>query len=327
MKKLVKYILTALISFAVIVVINFALPRLMPGDPVALLTGIEKDVISQAQYDRYYTALGLDKSLSEQFGIYLKSVFDGSLGYSYHYNMTVSSLIGRKIGATLQIAIPAIILSSLTAMFLGLIAGYKRRRPADNFLSWSAIIVNAVPTFLLAMVFLILFAFEWGIFPSGSLNSAAASTFTKNERFLDRLWHLCLPILTLSIVATPSKFLLMRNTAAAAMDEKYVVYSRAKGLNPSKIRIKHIFPNISQPFITMVGMNIGALMGGSIIIESIFSINGMGLLISTAITNLDYPVLQGTMFLIAVVMIAATLVTDIIVWATDPKTRAGGAND
>ncbi|MEG2116957.1 MAG: ABC transporter permease, partial [Clostridia bacterium] len=273
-------------------------------------------------YNYYYKQLGLNNPLYIQFFDYLKSLFDGSLGYSYHYESSVSELIGERIGATLQIAIPAVLISSIIALFLGTFSGYKKNSAIDSALSTSAILINSAPTFLVAMLLVITFAFSLGWFSYGGLNSIYVSGGALGY-FFDRLNHLFLPIATLVIASTPSKFLMMRNITAQAVDEKYVTYAKMKGVSNYKICMRHIFKNIGAPFITTIGMSVGTVVSGSLVIENIFSINGMGKLISLSIGNLDYPSLQGCLFVTSVVIICAKILTDIACVFFDPRVRYG----
>lgn len=326
MRKYAKNIITALIAFGVIIILNFALPRLMTGDPVHMLTGLNEEVLSLELYDYYFKQLGLDNPIYVQFFDYVKSLFNGSLGYSYHYNMTVSQLIGDKIGVTLQIALPAVIISSTIALFLGTYCGYKKNGVVDNVISTTAVLINAIPTFLIAMILVIVFAFTLSWFSYGGLNSIYVDGGFFAHAF-DRIAHLFLPITCLVMASTPSKFIMMRNTTAQAIDEKYVLYAKLKGIKDSQIRRKHIFKNVGLPFITSVGMSVGTIVSGSLVIENIFSINGMGKLISTSISNLDYPALQGCLFVTSGVIIVAKILTDIACALFDPRVKYGEENE
>jgi peptide/nickel transport system permease protein len=312
----------SILCLVVVIILNFLLPRLMPGDPVLMLTGIDEQAISQAQYDSYKEKLGLDRPLIEQFGRYIADLFSGDMGYSYHYNDTVANIMAQRVPATLQIAIPTIILSSLLALFLGYITGYRRNSKLDTFVTSSSIVVHAIPSFLLAMIMVTVFAYQLGWFPLGGLSSIKVpdSAFLA---FLDRLKHLVLPVITLTIVSVPAKYLLLRNITAAARDDKYVIYARARGLSEKRIVFVHILRNTVQPFITMVGLNVGFIIAGSMIIETIFSINGMGTLIYQATSSRDFPTLQGCLFITALAVVIANIITDIICVAIDPKVRYG----
>lgn len=320
-KNILRRVIFSLISLAMIVVVNFFLPRLMPGDPVYSLIGADEEYITQEQYDFYYHKLGLDKPLTEQFGEYLKTLFSGSFGYTYHYQKEVSEVIREKIPATMQLALPSIVISALLALLLGLKAGYKKNKLFDNVVTTGAVAVNAVPTFLMAMLLLVLCAYKWRILPYGGLNSIVtpADPFLA---FLDRIKHLILPVTTLVLVSTPSKYLMMRNTTIS--DEKYVLYAKARGVSDFSVKLKHIFRNICQPFIVLVGMSFGKMLSGSIVVEIIFSIDGMGMLINQAIINRDFAILQGCLFLIAIMVIFANLVTDFVCVLADPRLRYGG---
>lgn len=310
-KKLARSIIFSAVALAAIVIVNFFLPRLMPGDPLAFLIGADDSAISAEEYDEYYSEMGLDKPLSEQFADYLGNLFQGRLGYSFHHGRDVGEILGDKLSRTLQIAFPAWIISAIIALLLGMLAGYKRHKIFDGITSSAMVVLDTVPTFLMAMLLLIIFAYGLGWFPFGALNSTVvpANAFLA---FLDRLKHLVLPILAIVLASTPKKYLLMRNVTAKAVNEKYIVYARAKGLSTTTVLFRHIFPNVGQPFISMLGTSFGKILAGSIVVEAIFSIDGMGLLVSRAINDLDYPMLQGALLVISAAVIASNLFSDII---------------
>lgn len=322
-KKTLKILIFSFFSLLAIICVNFFLPRLMPGDPVLMLTGLDEDAALTAEkYAEYYTALGLDKPLSAQFASYIKSIFNLKLGYSYHYGKDVAAVIWEKVPNTLQITLPALIISSLIALALGSYAGYNRDTHIDRVLNGTSIVVNAMPTFLIGMLMVILFAYEWRLLPYGNLQSTIPPE-TSFGLFLDRLKHLILPVSTLVIASSPSKYLMVRNTTASAMDDKYVLYLKARGIKDGRIRLRHVFRNVCQPFITMVGLGFGKMLSGSIVIEMIFSIDGMGKLVSGAIITRDFPLLQGSFFIIALMVIAANLITDVVLLAASPRVRCG----
>lgn len=306
----------SIVALLAIFIVNFFLPRLMPGDPLANLVGADEKVITQEQYDELYHEMGLDLPLGKQFIDYVADLLNGEWGYSYHQGKDVGKVILEKIPRTLQVTLPAWLLSALLACWLGLVAGNKKSRLADVGLTSGMMVVDAVPTFLLAILLLILFAFEWKILPSGGLNSP----FAENV-FSDRLVHLILPVLTLTLVSTPKKYLLVRNQSAAIYDEQYMSYARAKGLNNARLGAVHAFPNISATFISMLGTSFGHMIAGSIIIEKVFSIDGVGMLVNRAISDKDFPMLQGTLLVIAVSVIISNFIADVIVAFCDPRQR------
>lgn len=306
-----------------VIVLNFLLPRLLPGDPVAYLTGFAEEDMSPEKYEAYRSALHLDESVFKQFLRYLRTLTDGTLGYSYKKEAVVSALIGEKLGYTLQITIPGVLIATLLGLFWGLDCAYKNGGARDRLSTALNIVLNAVPTFVLALAFIIFFSFKKRLFPYTGLNSTGIAPGTM-AYVRDRLLHLFLPVSCLVCATVPSRFLLMRNTAEKVMDEKYILYAKERGLPAGKIKRAYVLPNIVQPFITMVGMSVSTCVGGSLVIENIFSIPGMGRLLTDAIYSLDYPLMQGILFVTTAIMVIAIIFTDVLCILLEPKLRAGG---
>ncbi|MCQ2453918.1 MAG: ABC transporter permease [Clostridia bacterium] len=323
MKEYKKGILLALVCFLVVVVLNFFLPRLLPGNPIAYLTGFSEEDMTPTQVEFYRHALHLDEPVLSQIGFYLRSLVDGTLGYSYKKEAPVSALIGGRLGSTLQITLPAVIFSTLIGLVWGLHSGYKKGSAVDRVSTAFQIVINTMPSFLLALILMILFCFRNRWFPyTGLSSSEVAPGFM--PFLLDRLHHLVLPVLTLTIGAAPSRYLLMRNTVSQVCEEKYVLYARERGLSDRRIKYSYILKNIAQPFITMVGMSVSLCIGGSVVIENIFSVDGMGSLLTEAVYSLDYPLMQGILFMSTLIMTLSIIVSDLICVLIDPKVRAGG---
>lgn len=319
MKKYLNNLITCVICFIFIVILNFALPRLMSGDPVAYLTGVDEESMSVVQYEYYRNALHLNDNIFVQFGYYIKSLFDGSLGYSYRMEATVSSLILSRIGATLQISLVAVVVSCGIALVWGLSAGSKKGT-FDKISTTANVIINTLPSFTVGMLLIILFCFGVKIFPYSGLNSPNIEKGTA-EYFFDRIYHLILPVTTLTVTFLPSRYLIMRNTARAVLNEKYLLFARQRGLGRRKIKYGYILGNVAQPFIAMVGMSVGASIGGSVVVENLFSIQGMGTLLTDAVYALDYPLMQGVLFVTAFIAVISIIITDVICILTDPKLR------
>lgn len=322
MKKYWNSIFTALVCFLVVILLNFILPRLLPGDPIAYLSGFAEEDMSAAQYERYANALHLNESLPVQFGYYLRSLVDGTLGYSFKKEAVVSALIREKIGSTLQITLPAVILSTLIGLIWGLDCGYRKGSLRDGVSTSTLIVLNTVPAFLIALVLIVLFCFRRRWFPYTGLSSAGFAPGVPGF-WKDRLRHLFLPVLTLTIGATPSRYLLMRNTVRKITGEKYVLYAKERGLSDRTVKYGYILKNIAQPFITMVGMSVSLCVGGSLVIENIFSVGGMGKLLTDAVYTLDYPLMQGILFVTTLIMVISIVTTDLICILIDPKVRLG----
>lgn len=323
MRKYMKNLLLALVCFLIVLMLNFFLPRLLPGNPIAYLTGFSEEDMTPSQVSYYRQALHLDRPVFVQFGYYLQSLLDGTLGYSYKKEADVSVFIGRHLGYTLQITLPAVIISTLIGLLWGISSGYKKGSVFDKLSTTAQIVINTMPTFLIALVLMIVFCFRYKWFPYIGLNSTEVLEGTA-AYFWDRVRHLILPVLTLVIAVTPSRYLLMRNTAGQITEEKYILYAKERGLSDRRIMFGYILKNIAQPFITMVGMSVSTCIGGSLVVENIFSIDGMGGLLSEAVYSLDYPMLQGILFVTTAIMTCSIIVTDIICILIDPKVRMGG---
>lgn len=322
MKKYLTNIITALLCFGLVIILNFMLPRLLPGDPVAYLSGEDLTVMSPAQYEHYREVLHLDDSVPKQLTYYLKSLVDGTLGYSYKKDDTVAHLIGRRIPLTLQITLPAVLFSTVIGLIMGLGSGYRKGRAFDTASSTAMMVVHAMPTFFVAFLLVILFSFKNSWLPYAGANSRGVEPNTV-QYVLDRIKHLILPVGAITIATTPSRYLMMRNNAALIADEKYVLYAKERGLSDLRIQFGYMLKNIAQPFIAMVGMSVGACVGGSLVVENIFSINGMGSLLMDAVYTLDYPLMQGVLFITTLIMVTSIVVTDIICIVIDPRVRLG----
>ena len=186
MKKYRKNLILALVCFLIVIVLNFFLPRLLPGNPIAYLTGFSEEDMTPAQVAYYRQALHLDKPVFVQFGYYLRSLADGTLGYSFKREATVSALIGQRLGYTLQITLPAVLLSTVIGLLWGLRCGYKKGSSFEKISTTFQIIANTMPTFLIALVLLILFCFRQRWFPYTGLNSTGAVPGTAGY-FWDRI--------------------------------------------------------------------------------------------------------------------------------------------
>jgi len=298
---------------------NFALPRLLPGDPIAYLTGFDEAEMQQEKYDYYYHALHLDESMAVQFKYYLSSLLDGTLGYSYKKEAVVSDLIFEKLSASLQIMIPGTVISLMIGLFWGLECGYKKNGLLDRISTTALIILNTLPSFAIALILIIGLCFKNRFFPYTGLSSGYYTPGT-TEFLIDRLYHLVLPVLLIVLSTLPARYLLVRNTTAQFANDKSVLYAKQRGLSSHTIKFSYILKNTAQPFITMVGSSIGACISGSVIAENMFSINGIGSLLTEAVYSLDYPLMQGILFVSVSAMILGIIASDIACILIDPKT-------
>jgi len=313
--KLIRYAFTLLFILS----LNFALPRMMPGDPIVNLLGEEALHNDPQMMERLRAEYGLDKPLLIQYYNYLGSLAKMDLGYSIHKNLSVSQLMSERLIWTLILVFPSILFSSTLALLLGSLAGFKSKSPADYLLTALSLIFYTCPPFLLAMLLLSIFAFHLGLFPLGNLTSGGREGL---DYALDMAWHLSLPVVALSILGASYKFLVVRNSVLQIFDEQFVVMARAKGLTERSILLHHVIANVLPPFISMVALSLGFMVSGALIVEIVFSLNGMGTLIYDAVMARDYPVMQGCFLLLTLFVMAANFAADMLYAVADP--RIGG---
>ncbi|MBW2621971.1 MAG: ABC transporter permease [Deltaproteobacteria bacterium] len=307
-------------SLFFIFLLNFMLPRLMPGSPVFTLLGPDVIGLSQKDYQTLEQELGLDRSIWRQLASHLRSVMNGDLGYSYYYHRPVSSVVFQHVKPTLLLLLPSVVLSSIMAAFLGAVSGWRPGSKWDLIMTPAFLLIYALPLFLVAMVALEIFSFRLNLFPLGGLHSAVQGGGVWGS-LADRAHHLALPLAVLSFSSTAIKYLVMRNSVAEDRFKDYVTYARVKGLKERRILFVHIFRNASLPLLSLVGLHFAFLLSGSLLVEIVFSINGMGSLIYEAAMNRDYPILQGCFLLLTAVVLLVNTLVDSLYEILDPRVR------
>lgn len=311
--------LRLVITLLIIITMNFFIPHLMPGDPVIMLFGQDAVTLNHQELADLTIQFGLDKPLLQQFFEYLQLLASGNLGYSFHYRQMVSSVIGQHFIWTIILVLPAIFLSSLLAMILGLFAGWKVNSKTDLALTLTSLILYAFPQFLAAMLLLYFLGFKWQLFPLGGLYSTNADSTP--AILLDVLWHLTLPVIVLTLSGTTAKFLVTRNSVATVRNNDYIRYAVAKGLSTLRILSVHVLKNACLPLLSMVALNIGFMVSGALIVEIVFSLNGMGSLIYEAALYRDYPVLQGCFLILTLFVVGANALVELLYGIIDPRIR------
>lgn len=313
--KLIRYAFT----FFLILSLNFALPRMMPGDPIVNLLGEEAMHNDPRMIEQLRAEYGLDKPLHIQYISYLRSLAEMDLGYSIHKNLSVTELIANNLLWTLLLVFPSVLIGSILALLFGSLAGFRNNSLTDYLITALALLFYTCPPFLLAMLLLSVFAFHLGLFPLGNLTSGGREGL---DYARDVVWHLFLPAASLSLLGASYKFLVVRNSVMQIFDEQFVVAARAKGLTECGILLRHVIRNVLPPFISMVALSFGFMVSGALIVEIVFSLNGMGTLIYDAVVARDYPVMQGCFLVLTVFVMAANFAADMLYAIADP--RIGG---
>ncbi len=321
-----KKIIWFLITFAVAVVLNFILPRLMPADPVAAITGKMAQGMSDANavqqiYDRYAEQFGTNKPMWQQFLIFCKNAVKGDFGQSFsQYPREVSDIIGSAIGWTIALQLPAIIVGWLLGNLLGALAAYLRKG-WDKVLLPVSLFLSNIPAFGMAVILLVLFAVNLKWFPiSGGYNFDMIPNLSWN--FIKSvITHYQLPFWSIVLVSIGGQAVGMRSMSIYELNADYVKYARFLGIKDRKI-VGYVFRNAMLPQITGLALSIGTMIGGALVAEIIFSYPGLGSTMYSAVTAADYPLISATTLIITVMVLLVTFFLDIIYGFIDPRVKA-----
>lgn len=308
------------LAFAAAVTLNFALPRLMPGTPIAALAGADVISLTAAERDALVERAGLDRPLHVQYARYLGDLLRGDLGYSYQRNTPVAAILAERLPWTLLLLLVSQSLALAVGVALGAIAAWHRGRRADASLITTVIVCDAMPLFWVAMLFLALFAVQWPWFPLfGAVSPWAPAAGL--ARVADILHHMWLPAATLTIGGLAGTFLVARASLGAVLDQPYLVAARARGSGAVRLIGRHALPNALPPIVAAGAVGLGLSIGGSPLVETVFSYPGIGRLVYEAVLSRDYPVLQGAFLLITVVVIVVNAIADVAHGWLDPRLR------
>ena len=288
-----------------ILFIVFTLSHFMPGDPVQNKLGTN---YTQEQYDAMEHELGLDQPFLKQFWDYLVGVvtrFD--LGTSYKSYRAVNTMIFERLGTTLKLGIFSSIVTIVISMPLGIISARKQYTPLDYSVTTISLIFASVPGFWLAMMMMILFALKLGWLPSSGIGS----------------WkNYVMPVLAQGLMPLASITRMTRSSMLEVIRQDYIRTARAKGLPENKVIHRHALRNALIPVITVVGMQMSMIFGGSVVIETIFSMPGLGTLLMSSINGRDYPAIMGIVFVLSLSVCVINLLVDLVYAAVDPRIKA-----
>ncbi|MGW7434327.1 ABC transporter permease [Streptomyces sp. NPDC054861] len=309
----------ALVSLLAVLVTSFFLFRIIPGDPVKAMThGVPTSAEQLATLRRQF---GLDLPLWQQFTEYCAKALSGDLGTSYQFHAPVGELIVQKLPATLLLTGVAVTLYSALGLWLGTRSAWNHGRLGDKLNTGLALTLWSVPSFWLGLLLIIVFSVGVGplpgLFPTGGMESGTGGTGF--AYVLDVAHHMVLPVLTLVAVGYAQTLLVMRSSLLDEMGGDYLTTARAKGLRDDAVRRRHAVPNALLPTVTMVFINLGHVVAGSILVETVFSWPGLGGLFYQALSVPDLPLVQGLFVVFAGAMIVANLVADLLYPLLDPR--------
>ena len=300
-----KYIIRRIVQSIVVLlgalVISFVILRVIPGDPAVMMLS---DLATPDEIERVRNSLGVDQSIWVQFGIYVKQVATGDFGVSYRSQMPALGLVLAYLPATLQLAAAALFITIVVAIPLGAIAALRSGSWIDNMLSGFALIGQSVPVFWLGIMLILVFSVQYRLLPTSGHGG---------------LEHLILPAVTLAAAQVALVARIMRSSMLEVVRQDYIRTARAKGLSELAVVLRHALRNALAPVVTVLGLQVGTLLGGAIITETVFAWPGAGNLLVNSIGARDYPVVQAMIVISALVFVVTNLIVDIIYVLLDPR--------
>jgi peptide/nickel transport system permease protein len=312
-------------------ILNFTLPRLMPGDPVAAIVsrvaqGMSDAAGAQAIYEQYTELFGTNLPIHEQFFIYVRNALRGDFGYSIsQYPRTVADVIASSIWWTVILQLPAILVGWLIGNFLGALAAY-RKGGFDKILMPVSIFVSSLPAFGMAVILLVVFAVTMEWFPTSGGYGFDMIPNLSWEFIWSVIYHYQLPFWSIVLIIIGGQAIGMRSMAIYELNADYVKYARFMGIKDGKI-LRYVFRNAMLPQITGLALSVGTMVGGALVAELIFSYPGLGSTVYSAALGRDYPLISATALIITLMTLIATFIIEILYGFIDPRIKAAQAED
>ena len=315
-----KRLLGALLTIYVVITVSFFMVRFMPGDPLQHLVGQEEYYYlmenDPAELERLAEKYGLNDPVGVQYLRYLENVIHMDFGIAYSNKQPVVENVLNCMSWTIMLSIPTWIVGGLLGGILGVIAGWKPGKLFDSMMTPIALFLNTVPSNCIAILALVVFAYNLRWVPIGGMTSGMTTGWA---RTVDILHHMALPLSILILFRVSSDFMLMKSSVSQIRREDYTTTARAKGLPERKVLFRHVMKNALLPYVTSMCMQMGSLLSGSMMIETIFGWKGMGQLFYNAVSNRDFPTAQLCFLISAFCVVTANLVSDLIITVIDPR--------
>jgi peptide/nickel transport system permease protein len=300
-----------------ILVLNFLLLHLAPGDAAQVLAG-EAGSASPEYMAQLRQRFGLDRPLALQLLLYAKNMLTLDLGFSFRHNLPVIDLIAGRLWPTLLLMLTTLVVSVASGIVFGLLAAARAGTWQDTLISILALVSYATPLFWVGLMLIVVFSVKLDWLPTSGMETVAAF-YEGWARVADIGRHLLLPALTLSLFYMALYVRLMRAAMLEQVGMDYVTTARAKGLSETRITLSHVFRNAVLPVVTMAGVQVGSLLGGSVVVETVFAWPGLGLLAFQSLFARDFNLLLGIFFLSACLVVAVNLVVDVVYTLLDPR--------
>ena len=291
-----------------VVTATFAMVVAVPADPMQAMLGPHATPETIERARTYYC---LDQGVLTQYGCWLENLGRGELGESYRTKRQVTSILGDRVWPTIQLAVAAILIALAFGVPLGILAAVRRNQWPDRLATWIGLLGQSAPPFLVGTVLIYVVAYRWDALPLSGYG----------EPGWDRVRHVLLPALTLAALGIAYYARVVRSELGETLGEDYVRTARAKGLSERAVVLRHALRPAAGPLVTLIGLDLGVLLGGAIVVESIFSWPGLGREVLQAILEVDLPVILGVVIVAAVAIAIANLLVDLIQLAIDPRLR------
>jgi len=322
------YLLRRLLHILAVVIIStslgFFVLHVVPGDPLGMSTeqaGRSAEVRQQLQ-----TQYGLDQPMLTQYAVFVKRAVVGDWGNSLSSGRPVTVALKEALANSLMLSGTGLFLAVVLGMTIGALQGWKPNSFAGRTLGSTLTALYVIPEFILAIAFIFLFAYHWSLFPiGGSADPVLSVIGSATQQLRDRVWHLALPAITLAIGWGAAVARQQRNALLDVRGEDYVRTARAKGLSERMVFFQHVLPTALTPVVVVIGLMLPVLVGGAVVVETVFAWPGLGSLLLKAINARDYPMVSGAIVLTGVVVAAGSLLTDTVLVALNPRLRVASA--
>lgn len=317
LSRLLAYFVTLFLA----ITLNFFLPRAMPGDPLALVAGNAVRQMGAENIAQLRESIGLDKPLGEQYLLYIGQLLRGDLGQSYRYSggRSVVQVLADRFLWTFMLVVVSLTIATLVGTLLGTWAAWRHGSWRDIGLLTGLFTLRSIPAFWLAMILIPIFSVQWRLLPVGDSYS-----FPRPDglnRIIDVIYHAILPVTVLTLAYIPTPFAIMRSSMLGVIGSDYIRTARAKGLSEKAVLLNHAMRNALLPLVTIVALDFGQLLGGVLIIETVFNYRGLGSMMFEAVKSRDYPLLQGGFLLFTVGVLSANLLAELLYTRLDPRVR------
>lgn len=293
-----------------------------PGDPTTYFVGESSGPGAQDFILRIKQTYGLDKSLPEQLFLYIFNLVQGNLGYSIIMGEPVAKLILERLPYTLLLAVSGMAFALVLGLVLGIASSKKRNSAVDHLISAMALTGYSIPNFWLGLMFILLFSLYLGWLPTSGFSTLGV-TLTGFESALDILRHLIMPTVITGLNSLGLIIRLTRSSMLESLEQDYITFARAKGLNERRVTYHHALRNALLPITTVVGLRIGFIFSGAVVTETVFGWPGIGRLLLSSMLKRDYPVILGIFIVISITVLIASLITDLVYCLIDPRIAYG----